>query len=132
MPAATSSAIVVKAITIAVPRSGCVATSRIAAPTTTSSGLSQVAQVVHALRALGQQRRGVQHERELHQLRGLELQRPGADPAPRAVDADADVRDVHGEHEHERRSTSSGPVIACTFATPSRASTRISTSPTPP
>ena len=40
MPAATSSAIVVKAITIAVPRSGCVATSRIAAPMTTSSGLA--------------------------------------------------------------------------------------------
>ncbi len=39
MPAATSSAQVVKAITIAVPRSGWVTTSRQAAPTTTSSGL---------------------------------------------------------------------------------------------
>ena len=40
IPAATSSAQVVNAITIAVPRSGCVTTSRIAPPTTTSSGLA--------------------------------------------------------------------------------------------
>ena len=40
MPAATSSAAVVNAITIAVPMSGWVATSRQAAPTTISSGLA--------------------------------------------------------------------------------------------
>ena len=48
-----------------------------------------------------QQRGRVEHERKLHQLRGLELQRPGSEPAASAVDADPDMRDVHGEHEHE-------------------------------
>ena len=38
MPAASSIALTVKAITIAVPRSGCVTTSTQAAPTTSSSG----------------------------------------------------------------------------------------------
>jgi hypothetical protein len=44
----------------------------------------------------------VQHERELHDLARLELQRAHAEPAARAVDLDADARDLH-EHEHHER-----------------------------
>ncbi len=64
--------------------------------------VGQLAQVVHALRALRQQRGGVQHERQLHQLRRLELQWTRPDPAPRTVHAHPDVGYVHREHEHKR------------------------------
>ncbi len=103
MPAAISIAASVNAITIAVPRSGSLNTSRHAAPTTSSSGRASSRRSCTLPRTLGQQRGRVQHQRELHQLRGLELERRRADPAARAVDAHADVRDVHGEHQHERR-----------------------------
>ena len=57
---------------------------------------------MHTLGTPGEQRGGIQQQRELQQLRGLKLQRPGAEPAARPVDAHAEMGDVHGEHEHER------------------------------
>ena len=46
-------------------------------------------------------RDGVQHQRELHQLGGLELQRAGAEPALRAVDLDAEA----GQQDQDEQST---------------------------
>jgi hypothetical protein len=87
-------------MTSAVPRSGCEATSRIAA------GHEQhghdVARVRDAARALGEQLRPVQDEGELGELRRLELQRPGAEPAPRPVHGHADARQLHGQQADER------------------------------
>src|ERR1700722_16036409 len=63
---------------------------------------AELTQVVHTLWATREQSRGVENERQLQQLGGLELEWAAADPAAGAVDANADMRDVHGEHEHER------------------------------
>ena len=43
----------------------------------------------------------IAHERQLHQLGGLKLELARPDPAPRAIDAHTDVRDVGGENEDE-------------------------------
>ena len=82
--------------------------SSAAAPATSSSGLIDALQRLQPLGLAGQQRRRVQHERQLHDLAGLELQRAGAEPAARAVDLHADARDLHrheqpeGDDEHDR------------------------------
>ena len=90
------------AITIAVPTSGWVTTSRQRRADHEEQWVCQLAQIVHALRTPCQERGGVQDERELQELGGLELERAGADPATGAVDAHPDVRNVRCEHEHER------------------------------
>ena len=107
-PAATSIADVVKAITSAVPRSGCDAISRHAAPTI-SRERHQLLGLADDLRPLRDAApRRVEHERELHQLRRLELQRPGAEPALRAVDRHADARELH-QHEQAERNRQQRP-----------------------
>ena len=59
------------------------------------------AQVAAQLR-LGREHGGrVQHERQLHDLGRLELQRAGAQPAPRPVDLDADPGQQHQQEQHE-------------------------------
>ena len=54
------------------------------------------------LRALGEQRDSVEDQSELHQLGGLDLHRPGADPGARAVDLHADPRYQDRGAEDER------------------------------
>ena len=93
-------------MTSAVPRSGWEATSSSIVP-----GHQQqrhgVARRADAPRLLGEELRPVEDERELGQLGGLELQRPGAQPAPRAVDRDAEAGELDrhqaGEREGQQR-----------------------------
>jgi hypothetical protein len=50
---------------------------------------------------LGQDAHRVEDERELRDLRRLELERPRAEPAARAVDGHAQPRDLHGQQAGE-------------------------------
>ena len=102
IPAATSIAPSVKQMTSAVPRSGCAAISSTAGGAHAHDRAGRGAEVVGDLRPRGDDRRRVQDERQLHQLGGLELERAGPDPAPRAVDLHPDARDQHEQQEHER------------------------------
>ena len=68
--------------------SGWEPTSRQAAPPTSATRLSAVVRLRAAGAPAREHVRRVEDERELHQLRGLELHRPGADPALRAERAD--------------------------------------------
>ena len=88
--------------TMAVPMSGCLSSSAQAKPTTIRSGLHMPPSVLHRRRPRGQQLRRVEHERDLEQLRGLELERAGAEPARGAVHGHADAGQHHGERERER------------------------------
>ena len=89
-------------MTSAVPRSGCAATSRTARGPDPHHGPGRGAQAEGELRPRRDHRRRVQDERELHELRGLELQRPGAEPAARAVDLHAEAGDQHEQQQDER------------------------------
>ena len=89
-------------MTSAVPRSGCAAISSTAAAPTPRIGPAAVRRLWASLGRAAMHRRGVQDERELHQLGGLELQRAGADPAARAVDLDAEAGDQHEQQQDER------------------------------
>ena len=130
IPAATSSAQVVNAITIAVPRSGWVTTSRHAPPRPSAAG-GELTQVVHALRACAPAA-----SRRTAPARASTAPRAGTgnagpDPARAPLTVTPDVRDVHRQHQHKRH-RQQRPHMLWTLATPSRASKRISASPTAP
>ena len=70
-------------------------------PATSPSG-SRSLERAQAARALGEEARGVEDERELGDLARLELQRAGAEPALGAVDLDAEAGELD-EHEQAER-----------------------------
>ena len=100
-PAAISIAAVAKHATIAVPRSGSTTTSA-QASADDAEVRHQLAEAADDRRPVGEQLGAVEHQRELHHLGGLDLERAGADPALRAVDLDPDARQQDREAEHER------------------------------
>jgi hypothetical protein len=87
-------------ITSAVPRSGWLAMSRTAAPDDVHHRAQDPLERAHHRRLVGQQPHRVEHQGDLHELRRLELQRAGADPARGAVDLHAEPRDLD---EHQQR-----------------------------
>ena len=132
MPAAISSAPIAKQMTSAVPMSGCLSSSAQATPTTISSGLARPPSVLVALRPRGQQLGRVEDQRDLQQLRGLELERAGAEPARRAVHRHADARAASPRRVSTNDATSSSGVSALTTLSPWRDAKCITTSPMQP
>ena len=131
MPAATSSAAVVNAIVMAVPRSGSVATSRHAQPTTVSSGRASARRSCTRFGRLASSVAAYSTSASLSSSEGWNCSDPGpiqrrapltATPTWGMCTASTSANDT----------PSRGPTSPCTLATPSRASTRISTRPTAP
>ena len=82
--------------------SGWVATSRQAAPPTSDEPLEGGRDAAHARSPEREDVRGVEDERELHQLGGLELERPDADPALGLQRAERRVADAGNPHREQR------------------------------
>src|SRR3954469_20715151 len=108
MPAATSSAVIVNTTTSAVPRSGCEATSRIAMPATTSSGITSCGERMRPGRCASSFA-AWRTSASLAISDGWNcsgpapsLRRPAPEPPPRAVHAHANPRDLHREQAEER------------------------------
>ena len=94
---------VMQAITMAVPRSGCFRMRIADTASRKRSGLHDGAPVIRSFGAPGEQVGGEDDEGELHQLGGLHLDGPGADPAARPAGEVAHVRDEdHGEQAEHR------------------------------
>jgi|GEM_PF-6245568 len=131
IPAATSSEIVMNAITIAVPRSGWVTTSRIAAPTTSKSGRERSRRSCTRCGRLASSVAPYSTSAIFISSEGWNCN----GPAPIQRFAPLTLTPMCGTctaSTSANEITSSGPVIAWTLATPSRASTRINTSPIAP
>ena len=100
-PAAISSAAIARQVTSAVPRSP-TPTTRHAEPDDPEHRHHPPDPALDHLRPGREQLGAEQDQRDLHQLRGLDLERPGAEPGARAVDLDPDPGQQHGEAEEER------------------------------
>ena len=91
-----------KQMTIVVPMSGCFMRSAQAAATTSRSGFVIVPNRAYRVRPRRQQQLGgVEHERDLEELGGLELEDAGAEPARGAVHGHAHAREHHGGRQDE-------------------------------
>ncbi len=131
IPAAINSAQVVNAITIAVPRSGCVTTSRQAPPTTNSSGFirscrsfTRPGRLASSVAAYSTSASFISSEGWNCSWLGPIQRRAPFTSTPRWGTCVASTS--------TNETASRGPVMLWTFSTPSRASIRISTSPTAP
>ena len=100
MPAASSIASIVSATTSVVPRSGSITIRPQAISAGHATGLATSHQLRARLARDGELLGGVQDQRQLGDLRRLELDRPGAEPASGALHLHAEMRN---QHEHEQR-----------------------------
>ena len=101
MPATMSMPPTISAIEIAVPRSGSTSTRPQAKAETAAIGTRSAIRS-RRVAAGGEQRRAGAEQADLGELRRLEGERPEREPAPRAVDLDADARDQHRHQQAER------------------------------
>ncbi len=131
MPAAISIAATVNAITIAVPRSGSLNTSRLAAPTTSSNGLASSRRSCTCRGCLASSVAAYSTSASFISSEGSNWN----DPGPIQRRAPLTLTPTCGmctASTSTNEAASSGAVMLCTFATPSRASTRITIRPTAP
>ncbi len=99
-PPATSTEMTTSASTIAEPRSGSFITSRVTPPSTQSTGPDHAPPVVQLTGATAHEIGGVEEQRELGELAGLEPEDARTQPPPGARHVDADARDQHDDEQH--------------------------------
>ena len=96
------------ASTMAEPRSGSFITRSVNPPSTRTTGLAHPPPVAQLAGSPAHEVGGVQEQRELGDLARLEPEHPGAEPAARTRDVDADAGDEHDAEQHAALTISSG------------------------